>query len=233
MIAREGLILILPGVAITIMFLLAAVRWDSLVLVSLAGLVALLSIFTIFFFRDPPRNVVAGPYALVAPADGRILAIDTLDHHDYVGDSTIKVSIFLSILDVHINRIPAAGEIDFVNFHHGSFFSAFKDEASRENQHSEIGMVATSGHKMIIKQITGSIARRIIYYLEPGQKVTTGERFGMIRFGSRTELFVPSGSAIDVKVGDKVKGGLTIIGHLPEVQADETQTTALGQDHQL
>ncbi|MFH1688129.1 MAG: phosphatidylserine decarboxylase family protein [bacterium] len=233
MIAREGLTLILTGAAITAVLLLAAVRWDSLILASLAGVFALLSVFTTFFFRDPPRDISSQPDVLVAPADGRILAIDSLAHHDYIGGETIKISIFLSVFDVHINRIPTAGVIDFAEFHPGAFFSAFKDEASRDNQHSEIGMVATGGHRIVVKQITGSIARRIIYHLKPGQKVATGERFGLIRFGSRTELFVPVGSDIEIKVGDKVKGGLTIIGRLPEAQVDETQTTALGQDRQL
>ncbi len=216
MIAREGFILILAAAAITLVLLAAGVRWSSLILVILAGIFAVLTVFTTYFFRDPERSVEARPLMLVSPADGTILSVDTLEHHEFIGGRAINVAIFLSVFDVHINRVPASSVVDFVDYHEGEFFSAFKPEASRQNQRTEIGLTAESGHRYVVKQITGSIARRIICKLTDGDTVVTGDRFGLIRFGSRTELIVPAGSQIDVKVGDKVRGGETIMGYLPQ-----------------
>jgi phosphatidylserine decarboxylase len=217
MIAREGFVLILAAAAITVILLAAGVRWSSLILVSLAGLFALATVFTTYFFRDPERTIDAQPLMLVAPADGTVLSVDTLDHHEFIGGKAVNIAIFLSVFDVHINRVPATGVVDFVDFHQGEFFAAFKPEASRQNQRTEIGITAESGHKYVVKQITGSVARRVICNLKPGDRVVTGDRFGLIRFGSRTELIVPVGSRIDVKKDDKVKGGETVVGFLPTI----------------
>jgi len=216
MIAREGFVLILVAVAITLVLLAAGVRWSSLVLTGLAGLFAILTVFTTFFFRDPERTIDAQPLMLVAPADGIIVSVDTLEHHEFVGGKALNIAIFLSVFDVHVNRVPTSGVVDFVEYHQGEFFSAFKPEASLKNQRTEIGITADSGHRLVVKQITGSIARRVICHLKPGERVTTGERFGLIRFGSRTELIVPVTSRVDVKTGDKVKGGETVVGYLPQ-----------------
>jgi phosphatidylserine decarboxylase len=215
MIAREGLPLIIIGLAITAMLIWAALIWNSGWLFGVDALLALLTLFTIFFFRDPSRHVIAEPNLLLAPADGRILSIDTVENHSYVGSRILKISIFLSILDVHINRIPASGKIDYVRYNPGKFFPAFKDKASEQNEQTEIGITTTSGHKLIVKQIAGIIARRIVCKLHEGDTVSAGDRFGMIRFGSRAELFVPIDSDLRVQVGEHVKGGLTIIGYLP------------------
>ena len=216
MIAREGFILILAAAAITLILLAAGVRWSSLVLAGLAGLFAVLTVFTTYFFRDPDRSIEAQPLMLVAPADGTVISVDTLEHHEFVGGQAINVAIFLSVFDIHINRVPASGVVDFVDYHQGEFFSAFKPEASLQNQRTEIGITADSGHRMVVKQITGSIARRVICNLTAGDRVVIGDRFGLIRFGSRTELIVPVASKIDVKVGDKVRGGETVVGYLPQ-----------------
>ena len=118
-----------------------------------------------------------------------------------------KVSIFLSVLNVHVNRVPASGKIDYVKYNPGKFFAALADKASELNEQTEIGMTTASGQKIVFKQIAGMIARRIVCRLTPQENVAAGERFGMIRFGSRTELFVPVNTKISVKPGDKVKGG--------------------------
>lgn len=215
MIAREGLPLIVIGLVITVALVWAALQWDSWWLFSAGALLALLSLFTIFFFRDPPRRVTAEPDLLLAPADGWIVSIDTLDNHPYIEGQAVKISIFLSIFDIHVNRIPATGMIDYVRYHPGKFFAAYQDKASQLNEQTEIGMTSEGGHKLVVKQIAGFIARRIVCKLHEGDPVSVGERFGMIRFGSRTDLFVPADSDLRVRVRDHVKGGLTVIGRLP------------------
>jgi phosphatidylserine decarboxylase len=215
MIAREGLLFIIVGLTITAIMIWAALRWDSGWLFAAGALLALLTLFTLFFFRDPHRYVIVEPDLLLSPADGRILSIDTIENHPYVGGQTLKISIFLSMLDVHINRIPATGRIDYVRYIPGKFFPAFRDKASEQNEQTEIGMITAGGYKIIVKQIAGIIARRIVCRPHEGDFVSAGDRFGMIRFGSRTELFVPVDSSLRVQVGDHVKGGLTVIGHLP------------------
>lgn len=224
MIAREGFILIFIGIILTAGFTLLAARFDQLWLAVVAALTAILTVFTVFFFRDPPRSVDAVPGALVSPADGKILSVERIEESDFIKGPAEKISIFLSVLDVHINRVPVDGRVEFVEYHEGRFLPAFKERASTENQRSVIGMITPDEQRVIVKQITGAIARRIVCHLNQGDKVTAGERFGMIRFGSRTELWVPAGSRIDVKPGDQVYGGKTILGHLPAESVGATGT---------
>lgn len=214
MIAREGWTLILIGLLITVLLIWAASRWDNWPTFVLSLIFGLLTLFTIFFFRDPERTIPLSPNVLVAPADGKIVAIDTLDAHPFVGGRTIQVSIFLSVFDVHINRVPTSGTINYVKYNPGKFLAAFKDKASEVNEQTEIGMTAESGQKIVFKQIAGLIARRIVCTLSEQDAVTAGDRCGMIRFGSRTDLLVPVDSKLEVKLGDRVKGGKSVIGRL-------------------
>jgi phosphatidylserine decarboxylase len=214
MIAREGIPFILIGLALTVILMLIATKYDSNWAFGTAILFGLLTLFTTFFFRDPNRSVPVTAGMLVSPADGKVIRIDTLENHPYVGGRTIKISIFLSVFDVHVNRVPAEGRIEYVKYNPGKFFAAFADKASELNEQTEIGMTTPGGAKIMFKQIAGLIARRIVCHLKPEDKVSAGERFGLIRFGSRTELFVPAGSKIEVAVGDRVTGGKSIIGYL-------------------
>jgi len=182
MIAREGLPFIVVGLVVTAMLIFTALRWDSWWLFSAGALLALLTLFTIFFFRDPPRRVIVEPNLLLAPADGKIVSIDTLENHPYIGSRAVKISIFLSIFDVHINRIPATGTIDYVKYNPGKFFAAFKDKASHLNEQTEIGIISQAGYKIVVKQIAGLIARRIVCKLSEGESVSVGNRFDMICF---------------------------------------------------
>ncbi|MFZ5979997.1 MAG: phosphatidylserine decarboxylase family protein [Candidatus Zixiibacteriota bacterium] len=216
MIAREGLLLIFVGLVITLTLLWGAVRWNSFWLFGASVVFALLTIFTTFFFRDPSRTIPAQPQVLVSPADGKIVGIDTLAYHPFIGGKALKISIFLSIFDVHINRAPTAGTIDFVHYNPGKFLAAYKDKASEVNEQTEIGMTSRSGHKLIFKQIAGIIARRIVCRLEENDTVAAGEKFGMIKYGSRTDLIVPSDSRLEIKLNDQVYAGSSVIGYLSE-----------------
>ncbi len=234
MIAREGLYVILAGVILTVGLVLTASRWDSKIAFVLSLIFGVLTIFTVFFFRDPNRNVSPQPGLLVAPADGRVIAIENLTENPYVGGPAKKVSIFLSIFDVHVNRVPASGRIDYVAYNPGKFFAAFQDKASHLNEQTEIGMVTSQGYKIIFKQIAGLIARRIVCNLAEGDEVAVGERFGIIKFGSRAELIVPSASDITASVGEHVTAGESVIGYLPrEISSSETKDNARGRNVEI
>jgi len=216
MIASEGLIFIFSGCLVTILLIVLSATLDNPWLFALSLLAGLLTLFVVYFFRDPKRDFAWEENVVVSPADGKIIGIDRIANHPYMQSEVIKVSIFLSVFDVHINRVPADGVIDYVKYVPGKFFAANVDKASKENEHTEIGMTTTGGGKIVFKQIAGLIARRIVCRLSEGDKVSAGSKFGLIRFGSRTELYLPVESRLLVKVGDCVKGARTVIGYLSE-----------------
>jgi phosphatidylserine decarboxylase len=174
-----------------------------------AGIVT--TLFTLYFFRDPERKIVATPGQIVSPADGKIISIDEVEENDFLAERCKRVSIFLSVLDVHINRAPVGGTVEMVNYRPGKFAIASTDEASRSNESNEIG-IGGEDIRVVVKQIAGAVARRIVCYCEPAANVQTGDRIGLIRFGSRTELYIPLDCEIFVKAGQKVKGGISLIG---------------------
>ena len=164
------------------------------------------------FFRNPRRQIPSDDKILVAPADGKVLQVVEVDD-EYVG-AGYRIDIFLSVLDVHVNRTPISGTIDFVRYRAGKFFSAFKDKASDDNERNDIGISGKRG-KVRVAQIAGSIARRIVCHVREADKVKAGQLYGMIRFGSRTEITFDRQYQPCVKAGQRVKGGETIVGRLP------------------
>ena len=171
----------------------------------------------VWFFRDPPRRIPDDPAAVVAPADGVVTDVVEVDELDFIGGRALRVGIFLSIFNVHVNRAPCAGRVDFVKYREGAFHAAFRGEASTQNESNAVGLTLPGGGRMLVRQISGAVARRIVCVCGPGAELARGERFGMIKFGSRTELLVSLEvpfSAV-VKVGQKVRGGSTVIGMMP------------------
>lgn len=215
MIAKEGIPFILIGLALTIFSIWAGTRWNSTSLWVISTVCAILTVFVAFFFRDPDRSCPDDTGSVVSPADGTVLLIDTLASHPVTGPNSIKVSIFLSVMNVHVNRVPISGTVDFVKYVPGKFLVAFVDKASEENEHTEIGMTDPKGRKVVFKQIAGLIARRIVCKIHEKDTLQIGQRFGLIRFGSRMDIFLPAGSTMSVKKGDKTRGGETIIARLP------------------
>lgn len=209
--AREGIPFIALGLA------LAGAAWYAQRwvpgMVYGVGLCGVLTAFVVFFFRDPTRQAPELAGAVVSAADGRVVAIQPVDRDDYVDGPATRISVFLSVFNVHINRVPYAGEVDFVDRRSGRYKVAFAEAASEENEQSVIG-IRGGGHKLVVKQIVGILARRIACYLVPGQQVRTGERFGLIRFGSRVDLILPAAAQIHVAVGDRVRAGETVMGVL-------------------
>lgn len=167
----------------------------------------------VYFFRDPAREVTNKPGLVVGPADGVVVSIEPFIESRYLNAETIRVSMFLSLFDVHVQRAPLAGEVTLVDFQPGKYLQAFKPEASDVNEYIAMGIQTPYG-SVLVKQISGIVARRCYNYTQPGETLTTGQRFGHIKFGSRVDLFLPPEAEILVKVGDKVFAGLTAIAQL-------------------
>ena len=207
-VAREGIPFIGIAVGLTLLFAWWGITWAAV----LTGLVAL---FVIFFFRDPERAHTASPGAVLSPADGTILHVLRLtDGANPLGQPALKVSIFMSVFNVHVNRIPAEGIVTDISYHPGKFFSANLDKASTQNESNRITLETPDAARIVVIQIAGLIARRIACWIRPHDRVGSGQRFGLIRFGSRLEVFIPDGGRITVRHGQKVKAGETVIGYL-------------------
>ncbi len=174
----------------------------------------LLTFFCIWFFRDPHRNVPKGDNLIVSPADGVVVEIVKFYEDKFIEGPALRVSIFLNVFNVHINRIPVEGQIMGISYNAGSFLAANVPKASLENEQNKLLIKTPWGKKVIVIQIAGLIARRIVCWTREGAKMNCGERFGLIRFGSRVDMIIPAGTALRVKVGSKVVGGETILGEL-------------------
>ncbi len=177
----------------------------------LARLFYLATAFTLYFFRDPERKIPEGDCLIVSPADGKIVGIDSVEHVPFLDGPAKRVSIFLSIFDVHINRSPIKGKIAYRHYTPGEFLAAFEPKASINNEQNAVGIEDPDGYRVLVKQIAGLIARRILCWKNPGELVAAGERFGLIRFGSRTEIYLPLTAQIEVRLGQRVQGGASVI----------------------
>jgi phosphatidylserine decarboxylase len=172
-----------------------------------------LAVFMAFFFRDPERTAPAVPGAILAPADGKVVAIRATENDPFVGAAQ-TVSIFLSPLDVHVNRSPFAGLVVDVQYRPGAKMAAYRPEASEQNERTVIA-IQGEAVRIVVSQIAGVLARRIVCRVRAGDKLAAGERFGLIKFGSRTDLVMPAGVRLRVQKGDRVRGGETVVGVLP------------------
>lgn len=173
----------------------------------------LLAAFIVFFFRDPEREIPTGLGLLVSPADGTVIGIDEIDEPDFVQARTKRVIIFLSPFNVHVNRVPEDGEVRYFRHQPGRFLVASEPAASTENEQSIIGLQTPEG-KIVFKQIAGILARRIVCQIREGHRVRRGERFGIIKFGSRMEVFMPLNAEIKVRLREKVRAGESILGEI-------------------
>jgi phosphatidylserine decarboxylase len=204
-IAKEGYIFILPLAVLTGVFWALSWLWVT-------GLFAGLFLFVTWFFRDPERNIPDTPNAIVSPGDGRIVEI-VQEKDPLLEDGYTRISIFLNVFNVHVNRVPIAGKITAYRYNKGKFLNASSHKASLDNEQTAI--LLNNGHvTILVKQIAGLIARRIVCWAKEGDEYQRGQRYGLIRFGSRMDIFVPEGTEIKVTVGDIVSGGSSIIGYL-------------------
>ncbi|MGH7830022.1 MAG: phosphatidylserine decarboxylase family protein [Candidatus Binatia bacterium] len=203
-IAREGYPFILTAVLLALFAFVLGWKWLGL------GL-ALFSLGFVGFFRDPERTPPKGDDLILSPADGRIVGIR---RHETAGglEGGTQVSIFLSPLDVHVNRAPVKGRVEQVEYQKGRFLAAYKEQASQSNEQNMLSIVDPRGRSLRLVQIAGVLARRIVCYVKRGDGLERGQRFGLIMFGSRVDLFLPPDSKVEVVEGQKVRGGETIVG---------------------
>lgn len=170
--------------------------------------------FVCFFFRDPDRTAPLDPSLAVAPADGRVLSVEPVDEGSFLRGPAVKVSIFLSVFDVHINRSPITGTVLFQKYRAGKMLPAYRPHASELNERNTVG-IEGQGVRVLVHQITGLVARRIVCRVGPGDRLLQGGRFGLIKFGSCTELVLPEAAEVLVAPGDRVRGGVTPVARLP------------------
>lgn len=214
MLAKEGY----SNIAVTVFIVLAL----CLIAFSLSGWLAalffiaagLLLGFILFFFRDPDRDIPDGTNTVIAPADGKIVSIKEVDEEVYIKEKANQISIFLSAFDVHVNRVPASGKLEYLQYHPGKYLMAWNEDASTMNERADFGVVHPSGAKIFFRQITGFMARRIVYHLKKDEQLQAGDRFGMMKFGSRMDIVLPASISLEVQEGDRTRGGETILAHI-------------------
>lgn len=173
---------------------------------------AFLVIAILQFFRSPNRKIAQDSSIILCPADGKVVVIEETEENEYFKDRRLQVSIFMSPINVHINRNPISGVVSFFKYHPGKFLVAWHPKSSTDNERTTIVVKQENGVEVLFRQIAGALARRIVWYIKENDKVEQGEEFGFIKFGSRVDLFLPTGTKVDVKIGDKVVGGKTVIG---------------------
>ncbi|MEK6611673.1 MAG: phosphatidylserine decarboxylase family protein [Gemmatimonadota bacterium] len=179
-----------------------------------AGVFILLAVWVAYFFRDPERKGDRGPRLAIAPADGKVVQVMEVDEPAFVHGRALKISIFMNVFNVHVNRYPVSGRVTYTHYNPGKFLNAAVDKASLENEMSSVG-IESGAHRVLVRQIAGLVARRIVTYSRPGDQVEQGERFGIIRFGSRVDIYLPAGSTPRVRIGEHTVAGTTVIAELP------------------
>ena len=204
--AREGYPFILASIFVTIVTWLAGLCTVGYIFLGI-------TVFIVSFFRDPERYIPSGEDSIVSPADGKVIVVKRVTEGRILKAEAIQISIFMNVFNVHVNRVPASGRVSGVFYNPGNFFSADKDKASLENEQNALLIEVKNGKKFVVNQIAGLIARRIVCYAKEGDAVEKGRRFGMIRFGSRLDVYLPVDCRANVKEGDKVKAGSTILAY--------------------
>ncbi|MDE2833630.1 MAG: phosphatidylserine decarboxylase family protein [Bacteroidota bacterium] len=219
MFAREGYMVIavtwlVVAVIVVAVWLVPGLRNWIRVFVTGATVIGL-GLFVLYFFRDPARTPPPGAESLLlSPADGKVIAVEAAQEPFFPDGQAQRVSIFLSVLDVHVNRAPADGVIDRADYIPGGFLFAWHPKASEENERSSLGLVHPTGQRVVFNQVAGGVARRIAFHLVPGDSVSAGQRYGIIRFGSRLDVYVSPSVPLFVRVGDRVRAGETVLGRL-------------------
>ena len=213
--AREGLLFIAIAAVIAAGGFAFAINRRSWGLWLAAFVLLLLALWVAYFFRDPERTGERGPSLVVSPADGKLIMITEVDEPTFVQGRAIRLSIFMNVFNVHVNRYPVDGVVRHVHYNKGKFLNAAAEKSSLENEQMSVG-IDNGRHRILVRQIAGLIARRIVTYSKVGETVKQGDRMGIIRFGSRVDVFLPVNSALRAKVGDITAAGVTILADLPK-----------------
>jgi phosphatidylserine decarboxylase len=212
--AREGLPLIAVATLVAVGAYAVALNRRSWPLWLLAFLLTVVAIWVAYFFRDPERSGERGDAVVVAPADGKVVLITEVDEPTFLQSRALRVSIFMNVFSVHVNRYPVSGVVRHVTRSAGKFLNAAADAASLVNEQNSVGL-ESGRHRVLVRQIAGLIARRIVTYGNEGDRVHQGTRMGLIRFGSRVDVFMPAGSTLRTRLGELTQAGTTVIAELP------------------
>ena len=213
--AREGLLFIAIAAVIAAGAFGFAIYMRSWGLWLLAFVLLLLALWVAYFFRDPERTGQRGASLVVSPADGKLIMITEVDEPSYIKGPAVRLSIFMNVFNVHVNRYPVDGAVQYVHYNKGKFFNAAAEKSSLENEQMSVG-IASGKYRILVRQIAGLIARRIVTYSKVGDSVKQGSRMGIIRFGSRVDVFLPVATKLRAKLGDATLAGVTILGELPQ-----------------
>jgi phosphatidylserine decarboxylase len=211
--AREGLVFIAIAALIAAGTFALALNRRSWPLWLLAFILTLLTLWVAYFFRDPERSGERGDRLVIAPADGKVVLIQEVEEPTFMGGRAKRISIFMNVFNVHVNRYPVSGTVRYVKYNPGKFLNAAVEKSSLENEQMSVG-IETGGTRILVRQIAGLIARRIVTYGKEGDHVEQGERMGLIRFGSRVDVFLPLHAIVRVKAGDMTIAGTTVIAEL-------------------
>jgi len=212
--AREGYPFIGIATLLAVAAFALALMRRSWSLWLLAVIITILALWVAYFFRDPERSGERGPNIVVAPADGKLIMITEVDEPAFIGGRATRLSIFMNVFNVHVNRYPVDGTVSYVHYNKGKFLNAAAEKSSLENEQSSVGIQSGSA-RILVRQIAGLIARRIVTYSKSGQSVKQGDRMGLIRFGSRVDVFIPTDSRLRVKLGTLTTAGTTVLAELP------------------
>jgi len=215
MFAREGYPTMSVATVVTVGVIYMSFTYTPVwISYSLSSIFMILWAIVIYFFRDPERETPKDDELIISPADGKVVLIKEIEEDVYLKTKATQVSIFLSPLNVHVNRNPISGKLEYLKYHPGKYLMAWDENASIENERADFGVLHSSGTKLFFKQITGFLARRIVYHISEGDDLKAGERFGMMKFGSRMDVIVPSNVDIHVKVGDRTWAGQSVLGKI-------------------
>lgn len=212
--AREGYGFMAAAAVIAVIGFATAWMMRSYSLWLVAFVLAIIALWVAYFFRDPERTGKRGDRVVVCPADGKVVQITQVDEPAFLHGQAVRVSIFMNVFDVHVNRYPVSGRVAYLHYNPGKFLNAAAEKSSLENEQSTTG-IETDSRKVMVRQIAGLIARRIVTYPQLGDTVQQGDRLGIIRFGSRVDVFLPVGTTVDVKLGERVVAGTTVLAELP------------------
>lgn len=212
--AREGLPFMWAAGIIALAVGAAAFRWPRPLVIAAAVVSVVLAVWVAYFFRDPERHGERGPGLVIAPADGKVVQVVEVDEPAFMHGRAVRIAIFMNVFSVHVNRYPVSGRVTYTHYNPGKFLNAAVDKASLENEQSSVG-IESGPHRVLVRQIAGLVARRIVTYSRPGDSADQGERFGIIRFGSRVDVYLPVGSTPRVRVGEHTSAGTTVIAELP------------------
>jgi phosphatidylserine decarboxylase len=181
----------------------------------LAIVITILALWVAYFFRDPERTGERGSHLVVAPADGKLIMITEVDEPNFIGGRATRLSIFMNVFNVHVNRYPVDGTVEYIHYNPGKFLNAMAEKSSLENEQSSVG-IQSGSNRILVRQIAGLIARRIVTYSQKGQQVKQGDRMGLIRFGSRVDVFIPTDAKMRAQLGELTTAGSTVLAELPD-----------------